>query len=54
MFEKNILKNTHRGFWSVGEGKVVGHYRTKGSAQKMYLEDDYALKAKNLVERIDG
>lgn len=50
LFENNILKNTKNGFVTVKDNRTVGHYRTKGVAKKMYLEDYYVLKARKLLK----
>lgn len=50
LFDNKILKNTSRGFVTYNDNIPVGHYRTKGAAKQMYIEDRYANKAKSLVE----
>lgn len=34
----------------INGGRPVGHYRTLGGAKRVYIEDNYADKAKELVE----
>lgn len=52
LFDNKIIKNTCNGFISlIDSGRPVGHYRTLGGAKRVYIEDKYALKAKELVEK---
>lgn len=48
LIQKGVLINSGEGYIDPIRHAVVGHYRTSGSAKRVYIEDIYADKAKEL------